>query len=67
MITVYDFCEMCIEECMLKVEIWDAASESVVFSGLCADIDDELGCAEVMTFDPPVKANTICLNIDTSY
>lgn len=64
--SVYDFCELCIEPGLLKVEIWDAASESVVFSGLYSDIDDELGCAEVMTFDLPVKANTICLNIDTT-
>ncbi len=62
--TVYDFLYYCIDERMLKVEIYDCISGKIVFSGDYDDLPDEILEAELCTFDVPTKPETITLNVE---
>lgn len=61
--TVYDFLDMCIDERMLRVEIYDCESDETIFDGDYDDIPSELMDEEVCSFDVPSEIGKITINI----
>lgn len=62
--TIFDFLEYCIDEGMLKVEIYSLDKGKTVWTGDGDDIPSEYGYAELCSFDIPTEPWHITLNID---
>ncbi len=58
--TVYEFCQMCIEPSILNVEIFDG---EIVYSGPADEIPEEYEDVEVSSFDLPTTPDWITINI----
>lgn len=61
--SVYEFLELCIDERMLIVEIYDTDSGETLFDGDYDDIPSELMDEEVCSFDVPSEIGKITINI----
>ena len=61
--SVYEFLGLCIDERMLRVEIYDTDSGETLFDGDYDDIPSELMDAEMCSFDVPSESGKITINI----
>lgn len=61
--SVYEFLGLCIDERMLRVEIYDTDSDETLFDGDYDDIPSEMMDEEVCSFDVPFESGKITINI----
>lgn len=62
--TVSEFLFLCIDPSMMTVEIWSDKAKAVLWTGPGDEIPDEYEYSELWSFDPPVKAGWITLNVE---
>ena len=60
---VLDFCELCIDNTQLKVNLYDNGKDKVVWTGRADDIPEEFAFREVECYDLPEKAYELTLNM----
>ena len=61
--TVYNFADMCIDSGSLILRLWDVCMEKEVYVGYADELPFQFGDAEVSSFDLPVNAGEITLNV----
>ena len=62
--TVDTFLLFCIDESILKVDIFSCEQQKVVWSGRGDDVPDEYRHADVCTWDIPMQKGHMTFNID---
>jgi len=69
MMTINDFNYLLVEPSFFHLQIWDCATEEVVYDGMAEDVPDKYIDCEISSVDCPVsdEGNAyVCINIDTS-
>ena len=61
--TVLDFANMCVDSDSLILRLWDMDKEEEVYAGYANELPFQYEDAEVESFDLPVKAGEITLNV----
>ena len=64
-ITVYDFCDMCVDSDLITVNLWDSDAEKVIFTGTMTEaMESEFSDYTVNSFDAELQNDEITLNVE---